>query len=691
VSDRPSLRVAYFGTYDRAGGRNAVLIDGLRAVGVEVLECHTAVWPGTAEKLAATRQGRQLGRVPLRQLLAWARLLRRHAGLGPYDLLLVGSTAHLDLPLAHWLARRAGRPLVFDPLVSLGETIRDRRLLAAGSRRLQAIGRLERALFALPDLVLADTRVHATAWAAELGLDLRRAAILPAGAPALYRRLARPYPEAGTAGLRVVYFGQYIPLHGVETVLEAAARLRHHPELRFELVGVGQDLPAARALAARLELTQVHFTPRWLPPDRLAREHIAPADLCLGIFGTQPKASRVVPCKLYAGLASGRPVVTALTPAVAEQLAPEQEVWTVPPGDPEALTHAILLLARNPALRARLAAAGQAAYDARFAPSVLGADLRELLLALSAAHADPRRRHTSPGAATSHTTHDLPPAHGADRRPPTPHLRPHPPPSKIQDPKSKIHPAPPGPHPHTHAHPPPPLGPRHSWRVARLSRALLAAAPPGPLADIGCGDGTLAIALGRAGRTVVAFDPDRRRLARARAAARAGGGAATVLFLCADATAIPLAGGSLAGVALGEVLEHIAADQTALAEARRVLAPGGRLALTVPAGAGRWGPADRRAGHLRRYDRPELAQKLAAAGLATEVLAGWGWPFGRLYDALVQRPALALHARAPNPWLARLAGWPPAIATWRALFAIDARLPAGHRGSGWLAVARTAD
>jgi hypothetical protein len=70
-------------------------------------------------------------------------------------------------------------------------------------------------------------------------------------------------------------------------------------------------------------------------------------------------------------------------------------------------------------------------------------------------------------------------------------------------------------------------------------------------------------------------------------------------------------------------------------------------------------------------------------------LRGWGFPFGRLYDRLVLGPATARRRGRGGRWLVRL-GRGPLGRAWAALFALDARLPAGDQGSGWLAVGRKA-
>jgi SAM-dependent methyltransferase len=78
--------------------------------------------------------------------------------------------------------------------------------------------------------------------------------------------------------------------------------------------------------------------------------------------------------------------------------------------------------------------------------------------------------------------------------------------------------------------------------------------------------------------------------------------------------AVP-AGRDYDAVVCVNVLEHIPDDSAELKAYRdRLAARGGHLCLFVPAGARLYAPLDRRFGHVRRYDAPELAAKLRAAG-----------------------------------------------------------------------------
>lgn len=83
---------------------------------------------------------------------------------------------------------------------------------------------------------------------------------------------------------------------------------------------------------------------------------------------------------------------------------------------------------------------------------------------------------------------------------------------------------------------------------------------------------------------------------------------------------VPLPPGTFDAVVMLDVLEHVADDARALATAGRLLAPGGRLVLTVPAFPFLWSRHDELTHHFRRYRRRQLRQLLAENGLTVERL-----------------------------------------------------------------------
>jgi SAM-dependent methyltransferase len=63
-----------------------------------------------------------------------------------------------------------------------------------------------------------------------------------------------------------------------------------------------------------------------------------------------------------------------------------------------------------------------------------------------------------------------------------------------------------------------------------------------------------------------------------------------------------------------DVIEHIDADETVIAEVAKALRPGGWFVLTVPQHPALWSRQDDHAEHVRRYTAAELRRKVEAAG-----------------------------------------------------------------------------
>jgi glycosyltransferase involved in cell wall biosynthesis len=349
------VKVLYFGTYDRASPRNTQVVSCLRRAGVTVVERHREIW------------GRHNWSLGLGQL---ARVLRAEGGLArrrdddDADVVLVGYPGHFDIPAARRVAR--GRPVVFNALVSLYDTLVDDR---ARFGRRSPTGRVLRAVdhlaFGAADLVVADTEAHAAFFRTTFGLPADRMAVALVGADEPLFRPGWHPPEP----FHVLFVGKLIPLHGLDTILAAAALV---PEVPFRVVGDGQ---LARLLEERP--ANVQHVP-WIRYEDLAEAYRA-AGCALGIFGTTDKAARVIPNKVFQALACARPVVTADTSAARELLLDGRDALLVPRGDPEALADAVRRLASDDGLAEHLAAAGRETYESRASEDVLGARWRSLL------------------------------------------------------------------------------------------------------------------------------------------------------------------------------------------------------------------------------------------------------------------------------------------------------------------------
>jgi len=155
------------------------------------------------------------------------------------------------------------------------------------------------------------------------------------------------------------------------------------------------------------------------------------------------------------------------------------------------------------------------------------------------------------------------------------------------------------------------------WFLARreLILELLEGLPGGAerertILDIGCGTGANAAAFQRFGQVVgldlspLALDCSRRRGLRT--------------LVQGGAEAIPIADRSAEVVVATDVIEHLDDDLAALREFHRVLKPGGRALVTVPAYEFLWSEHDDAMMHRRRYTRGLLRRRAETAGFEVE-------------------------------------------------------------------------
>jgi glycosyltransferase involved in cell wall biosynthesis len=185
----------------------------------------------------------------------------------------------------------------------------------------------------------------------------------------------------------VLFVGRCVPLHGLDTIVEAAARLGDRA--RVVVIGRGPERAAAEAKARErgVAIEWRDEVPLAALPEELAR-----AAVVLGVFGAGRKAAMVVPNKVYQAVAAGRPLVTLDGPALREVLVPDEHCIACPPGDPDALAAAIGRLLADPAGAARMGAAARAHLARELGPTRLGPRLAETLAArLGVRAAAPRR------------------------------------------------------------------------------------------------------------------------------------------------------------------------------------------------------------------------------------------------------------------------------------------------------------
>jgi glycosyltransferase involved in cell wall biosynthesis len=279
----------------------------------------------------------------------------------------VGYLGHFDVLLARLVFRRT--PILLDHLIFAADTARDRG--ETGGLKLSLLRLVDRAALSAADVIIVDTEEHR-----EMVRESRRAraVVLAVGATDPWFESARPADHVAADRLRVIFFGAFTPLQGAPVIGRALAELAGDA-IEVTMVGRGQD--HAETLAAARGNERVTWLD-WVDFDELPKL-VADHDVCLGVFGTTPKALNVVPTKVFQGAAAGCALVTSGSAPQRRLL--EAAAVFVPPGDPAALGVALRRLAANQGELIRMREAARRLARDRFVPDQIVRPLVDRLTA----------------------------------------------------------------------------------------------------------------------------------------------------------------------------------------------------------------------------------------------------------------------------------------------------------------------
>jgi len=332
------LRMVIWGTFDLGKPRVRILERGLRENGVDVISCHREVWTDIEDKSQISGLAQKVALI-FRWLFAYPSLVYRYLRLPRHDAVVISYLGHLDVLVLWPFAKLRGVPIIWDAFLSLYNTIvDDRRLLSARNPIAKLIWAWEWIACRAADRVVLDTRAHADYFAQTFGVPESRLAVVIVGAePESFPSLAEPC--ATDLAPIVLFYGQFIPLHGIDTIIDAA-RTAKNESIDWVIIGSGQEEGRIRALLDADPLPRVKWIP-WVKYVELS-SWLSRATVCLGIFGDTGKASRVIPNKVFQILMSGKPLITRDSPAIRELIEPGQPgVLLVPAANPQALVEAV--------------------------------------------------------------------------------------------------------------------------------------------------------------------------------------------------------------------------------------------------------------------------------------------------------------------------------------------------------------
>jgi|GEM_PF-697156 len=380
MTEIPHQRICIFGTGPRRPeySRNILVHDSLEACDVDIVDC-TAPLSLSADRRTSALRGNPLALalMVVRLAAAWAVLLSRWRTVRQADAIWVPYPAHIDVVLAA-IIRRPRQRIYMDAFISLYDTVIVDRGLGRSSRLFPFLVRWwERMALNRADVAIMDTPEHVTYLRSLYPNCRSRLTWLPAGIDAAAWSCDHPSPA--NSPLRAILWSTFIPLHGVEVVVNAA-RLCHARKLpiQFVIYGDGQIAPAISALMQEQDLPNLEWNRGWFTVSNL-RDAACAADICLGIFGTSRKAASVIPYKVQQALCAGRPTITARTPASARLLSDRESAILCDPGDAESLTNALEWCIDHRGRLDEIGRRGRRVFDTELSASAIRLRLRRIL------------------------------------------------------------------------------------------------------------------------------------------------------------------------------------------------------------------------------------------------------------------------------------------------------------------------
>ena len=350
------LTVLYFGSYSLANARNAILMKGLRENGVTILECND--------------RSRSYITKYLKLLFKYLKFI------GKFDVMIVGFSGQEMMPLARILTRK---PIIFDVFTShyMGYIL-DRKYFSSQSLRAKYYHFIDRWSCSLADIVILDTQAHINYFLKEFNfLAYKFRKILLGANTDLFQRQDGPMLSKDGAQFNVVFWGNFIPLQGVEYIIRAAKILEQH-SVKFYLVGGGgQTMPENKKLVHNLGLNNVEFTGK-LSQEDLNRK-IVDADVCLGAFGGGIKTDVTIQNKIFEALAMGKVIITSRTTAIEEILTDGENCILCASANPQSLADKILMLAHDKELKDRIAVNGYEFFKKNLDEKILGSELKKII------------------------------------------------------------------------------------------------------------------------------------------------------------------------------------------------------------------------------------------------------------------------------------------------------------------------
>jgi glycosyltransferase involved in cell wall biosynthesis len=320
------------------------MIAALRNAKVEVIECQVALWKSIEDRVNITKGGWKKPAFWWRVMVTYGRLILRIFKMPDFDILIVGYPGQFDVFLAKLLSVLKRKPLVWDVFMSIYLVAKERGLDQENRFIVNLIRKIEARALRLPDLLIQDTAEYVNWFYTEYGISPERFCLVPTGADdRIFKPIELGNPTDDDQFI-VLYYGTFIPNHGVMKIAHAVKFLAEENDILFEFIGEGPEKAALEEFLEKHNIKNVRLH-GWMSQEELL-VYIAKSDICLGAFGDTPQSLMTVQNKIYECMAMGKLVITGESVAVRAAFPPDTIV-VCDRENPEELAKIIADLSNN--------------------------------------------------------------------------------------------------------------------------------------------------------------------------------------------------------------------------------------------------------------------------------------------------------------------------------------------------------
>lgn len=226
------------------------------------------------------------------------------------DLVWVPCFRHKDVSSARKWSSKNNIPLIFDPLISQWDKkVNERNKYPAKSLQSIKLKNWEKKLFNSADYLISDTDAHKSFFNKHFNIPLNKIHTVNVGAD---EKLFRPIMRSKKSQIKeILFYGSFIELHGVDTILKAANASKNK-NIKWTLLGNANKYK-------NFSFKQNIYFEKSIPFRDLPKR-INKADILLGVFSKSEKANNVIPNKVYQAMACGKPVITRYADAYPKKI-----------------------------------------------------------------------------------------------------------------------------------------------------------------------------------------------------------------------------------------------------------------------------------------------------------------------------------------------------------------------------------